>query len=241
MRRCTRRSRRRSAPAGTRGWRPPSNRTRAADRLSEVARHWLRAGPRNARQAWRAARRAAEHAERLNAHDEAAGLLADAVRAQADDPAATDRERYDLWFDRARAAGRAGDDAGSTVALHEAMRLARRLGDVELLGLAAVAPTDGALWVPRAYGTTDAETLGGAAGGARRAGRRRQPATLPGAHRPRRRAAPHAGQPRPARGARRARARGRATARRPGPARPRLPGGDRRELVVGQRLRTARC
>ena len=130
-----------------------------SERLSEVARHWLRSGPRHARQGWQAARRAAEHAERLNAHDEAAGLLADAVRAQADDPAVTDRERYDLRFARARAAARAGDDRAATEALHEALGLARRLEDVELLGRAAVAPTDGALWVPRAYGTTDHATL----------------------------------------------------------------------------------
>ena len=57
------------------------------DRESEVARHWLAAGPGHAGEAWRAASEAARLARRRHAHEQAAELLTAALGAWEADPA----------------------------------------------------------------------------------------------------------------------------------------------------------
>ncbi len=58
----------------------------APGRESEVARHWLAAGPQHAADAWRATRTAAAAARRVFAYDEAATLLRAGVTAIARTP-----------------------------------------------------------------------------------------------------------------------------------------------------------
>ena len=73
-----------------------------AGRESEVARHWLAAGPTSAGRAWRAARTAAAAADSVFAYDEEVTLLADGLAALEADPRATDDERFDLLCALAR-------------------------------------------------------------------------------------------------------------------------------------------
>jgi DNA-binding SARP family transcriptional activator len=114
--------------------------------LAEIARHWLRAGPAHAAQAWPAAMEAADYASGLAAHEEAADLLAAALTAQAADPAATPSDRYDLLLTRATACQRAADNAGQRSATTEAIEIATALGDVERAAAAAIAAAEGGLW-----------------------------------------------------------------------------------------------
>ncbi len=90
-------------PAPTRG--SPRRWTASPGRETEVARHWLGAGPAYADRAWRAALAAAEVARRLHAHDEAGELLTRALEALREDPAATARDRYDLLLRSSRRSG----------------------------------------------------------------------------------------------------------------------------------------
>ena len=83
-------------------------------RETEVARHWLRAGPAHASRAWLAAVGAAALARRLHAHEEAADLLRAALETLPLDPDSTARERYDVLMDLADRAtlGRRLDRSG---------------------------------------------------------------------------------------------------------------------------------
>ena len=74
----------------------------APGRESEVARHWRSAGPQHVGKAWRAARRAAEAARHVFAHDEALELLEWALEVLEQDENATTADRYDLQMDLAR-------------------------------------------------------------------------------------------------------------------------------------------
>jgi DNA-binding SARP family transcriptional activator len=113
--------------------------------LAEIARHWLQAGPAHTAQAWPAAVEAAAYATGLDAHEEAADLLAAALTAQAADPAATPSDRYDLLLTRATACQRAADNAGQRSATTEAIEIATGLGDVERAAAAAIAAAEGGL------------------------------------------------------------------------------------------------
>jgi DNA-binding SARP family transcriptional activator len=119
---------------------------------AEAARHWLAAGPSSAARAWRAAVAAAREARALHGWDEWAGLLGAAVEAQAQDAGVAARERYDLLLERADACRWIADREGLDAALVAAVEIAERLGDVQLVALAAVGPTELFLWHHRAYG-----------------------------------------------------------------------------------------
>ena len=77
-------------------------------------------------------------------------MLAAAVRAQDDDPAASDLERYELALEWADAAVWAADRAAVKAAVGRATALADRLGDVRLLARAAVVPMEGGGLAPAA-------------------------------------------------------------------------------------------
>jgi DNA-binding SARP family transcriptional activator len=133
--------------------------TAGSDRLAETARHWLSAGPRSAGRAWRTASRAAEQAARLFAHEEAAGLLAEALRAVTLDPEATAEDRFELLMRRADACKWSADRPGHGAAQHAAIAVARELGDVGRLARAATDAVDGVVWTPRAFGVVDQVAL----------------------------------------------------------------------------------
>ena len=145
---------------------PPTRRARAHARVAaalhgtpgretEVARHWLSSGPEHAARAWLAAVSAAAVARRLNAYEEAADLLRRALDTMDEDPDSTPRERYDVLMDLATAQRWAGDWAGLVATTEVAIGVARELGDVELLGEAAISTSNGALWHSGVHGTVN--------------------------------------------------------------------------------------
>jgi predicted ATPase len=125
------------------------------ERHSEIAGHWLAAGPAHAARAWRAAVTAAERARQVYAHEEAAALLLAALDAQRADASATPLDRYALLMARADACRWAADRIGVDAALTEAVAEAERAGDVERMARAAVGVAEGALWQIRAYGQVE--------------------------------------------------------------------------------------
>ncbi len=131
----------------------------AGGRATEIAQHWLRAGPAHAGRAWRTAVAAAAYASGLSAHEEAADLLRGAVASQRLDPAAGPGDRYDVLLALARACRAAGDTRAQADAAGQALALAEEAGDVERLAEAAVTASEGALWSNRPEGEIHAPTL----------------------------------------------------------------------------------
>ena len=127
----------------------------AAGHEAELARHWLHAGEAYAAKAWRAAWTAASVARESYAHEQAASLLLEALAAQQHDPSALPPERYAMLMQRAEACRWSADAVGMLDAVHEAIGLARDLGDVRLLARAAMTPSEESIWQPRVYGSTD--------------------------------------------------------------------------------------
>ena len=115
-------------------------------RETERARHWFAAGPTQANRAWRAAADAARFASRLHAHEQAAELLGEGLRAMADDPAADALDRYDLLIALIDAQRWAAQWPSLIETAEQAIAVADELGDVRLLAQAATAPTIGVLW-----------------------------------------------------------------------------------------------
>jgi DNA-binding SARP family transcriptional activator len=121
-------------------------------RETEVARHWLSAGPAHASRAWLAAVGAAALARRLHAYEEAGDLLRSALETLPLDPDSTPRERYDVLMDLAAAQRWAGDWIGLVDSTEEAIRVAEQLDDTELVGRAATGTAIGALWQSGPHG-----------------------------------------------------------------------------------------
>jgi DNA-binding SARP family transcriptional activator/DNA replicative helicase MCM subunit Mcm2 (Cdc46/Mcm family) len=128
-------------------------------RPTEIAGHWLRAGPAHAARAWRTAATAAAYASGLSAHEEATDLLRGAAASQRLDPAAGPDERYEVLLALACACRAAGDGRGQANAAGQAVALAEEAGDVQRLAEAAVAASEGALWSNRPEGEVHAPTL----------------------------------------------------------------------------------
>ncbi|MET0965063.1 MAG: BTAD domain-containing putative transcriptional regulator [Nakamurella sp.] len=126
---------------------------------SEAVRHWLAAGPLHAAKAWRAAAAAAADAVTLRAWEEAAALLAEAIAAAVLDPAASDHDRYELHLRRADACRWTGDHTGLNASLLQAVAAAGRSGDVAAAARAAVGAVEGAVWMPRPYGSVEAPVV----------------------------------------------------------------------------------
>lgn len=118
----------------------------APGRETEEAQHWREAGPAHAGRAWRAAVVAAALVRRLHDHDQAAELLAAAVASQEQDPSVTDRERWEVRMELIDALRWAARLADLVAVAEEAIAIARRLGDPEALGWAAISASHGVLW-----------------------------------------------------------------------------------------------
>ena len=122
---------------------------------TELARHWLAAGPSHAARAWRAAEVAAEVSLASYAHDEATDLLRQALEALEADPTATTRQRARLLVQLATAHRWAGDWAGITETTRAAVTVAEEVDDPELLAEAATVLFAGAYWQNGRYGNRD--------------------------------------------------------------------------------------
>ncbi|SFB72278.1 Transcriptional regulatory protein, C terminal [Nocardioides terrae] len=116
------------------------------ERETEVARHWLAAGPSHASRAWRAAVAAAAGARRLHAYDEAADLLRVALDVMPGDPEATLRDRYDTLMDLVEAYRWAALLPSLVGCAEEAIDVARRMRDPEAVARAATSATQSSLW-----------------------------------------------------------------------------------------------
>lgn len=122
---------------------------------AETARHWLAAGPRHLGDAWPAAQLAARRATEVFAYVEALEMLEHALRAQDADPGSDDYARFELLTDLADVLRRAGRWIELRGVTHEAVEVADELGDVELLTLAGVMTSTGALWQSAAHAEVD--------------------------------------------------------------------------------------
>jgi DNA-binding SARP family transcriptional activator len=132
---------------------------RAAEALSgrpkretEIARHWLAAGPRHLGRAWPAAQAAARSAMTVYAYVEALEMLEYALGAQDDDPASTPVDRFEVLADLADVLRRAGRWLELREVAHEAIEVADEAddgaGDLDLLIRAGAITSTGALWTP---------------------------------------------------------------------------------------------
>jgi DNA-binding SARP family transcriptional activator len=119
---------------------------------TELARHWLAAGPSHADRAWRAAVAAAEQSSRLHAHDRASQLLVAALDRMALDDTATLQDRYDVLLHVIDAYRWTGMWPELTASVERAVAVADEIGDVELLARAAISTNHGALWQSARFG-----------------------------------------------------------------------------------------
>jgi DNA-binding SARP family transcriptional activator len=128
---------------------------RAAEALSgrpkretEVARHWLAAGPRHLARAWPAAQAAARSAMTVYAYVEALEMLEYALGAQDEDPASSPVDRFEVLADLADVLRRAGRWLELREVAHEAIEVAGEANDLDLLIRAGAMTSTGALWTP---------------------------------------------------------------------------------------------
>lgn len=133
---------------------------RVPGRETERARHWLAAGPAYASRAWLAAVSAAVVTRRLHAHDQSADLLCAALDVMGDDPDATDRDHYDVLMQLVDAYRWLGKWNELVHTVEQAIDVAERIGDVELVSRAAISPTLGALWQSGAHGEVHQQVVG---------------------------------------------------------------------------------
>ena len=128
------------------------------ERVAELARHWLAAGPTHVGRAWRAAADAAAQARRTFSWVEAERLVAAAIDAHRRDPLGTTVERIDLLLTRARDCRPNAEWDQVLPCAEEAIALARREDDLPRLAAAAAAATDGRSGCPSS-GTRCRRTL----------------------------------------------------------------------------------
>ena len=128
-------------------------------RETELARHWLAAGPAYANRAWRAGLAAAAAASRVHAHDQAAEQLGNALRAMDDDPAALPLDRYEMLMQLVDAYRWTADWPELVRTVEQAVQVAEQIGDIELVAQAAVSTTIGALWQSARHGGAHPEII----------------------------------------------------------------------------------
>jgi DNA-binding SARP family transcriptional activator len=126
-----------------------------AGREAEIAHHWLAAGPRHRREAWRAAGDAAAAAAAVHAYVEALEMLETALAGQGEDPEATLGERFELLVLLAEVLRRAGRWIELRTVAHDAYEIAIEIGDVDLEALAGILTSTGALWQASESGSVD--------------------------------------------------------------------------------------
>lgn len=129
-------------------------------RETEVARHWLRAGPWYAAQAWRSAVTAAEVARRMHAYDEAAALLRDALSAMADDTGSTAQDRYDVLMLLIDAYRWAAQLPLLVEAVEQAIDVGKELYSPEAVARAAMSTTQSVLWRSAPPGEVNEKVVG---------------------------------------------------------------------------------
>ena len=129
------------------------------ERVAELARHWLAAGPSYAAHAWRAAAAAAEQARRTFSWVEAEQLMAAAIEAHRRDPMGTAEERIDLLLTRARDSRPNSEWNQVLLSAAEAIALARREEDVPRLVAAAAAATDNLVWTSQQWNVVLEDTI----------------------------------------------------------------------------------
>ncbi|MFC7496287.1 MULTISPECIES: BTAD domain-containing putative transcriptional regulator [unclassified Nocardioides] len=117
-------------------------------RETEVARHWLAAGPRHVSKAWPAAQAAARSAMAVFAYVEALEMLEYALSTQDEDPTSTAADRFEVLTDLADVLRRAGRWVELREVAHEAIEVADDAGDLDLLIRAGAMTSTGALWNP---------------------------------------------------------------------------------------------
>ncbi len=127
---------------------------------TEIARHWLAAGPRHLADAWPAAQAAARSATAVFAYVEALEMLEHALRAQDQDQDSDDRARFELLSDLAEVLRRAGRWVELRGVAHEAIELADDLADLDLLARAGTMTSTGALWQTTAHAEVDPVAVG---------------------------------------------------------------------------------
>ncbi|WP_346386544.1 BTAD domain-containing putative transcriptional regulator [Nocardioides sp.] len=127
----------------------------SAGRETEVALHWLAAGPSFASQAWHAAVTAAQVAKGLHAYDEVVELLRAALESLEDDPKATPRDRYDVLMALTEAYRWSALLPDLVGCVEQAIAVGKELGDSEAVARAAIATTKGALWRSAPPGQTN--------------------------------------------------------------------------------------
>jgi DNA-binding SARP family transcriptional activator/tetratricopeptide (TPR) repeat protein len=141
----------------------PSRRARAHARVAEalptgpgheaeLARHWLAAGPSYVDRAWPAAVAAAAQSSRLHDHERASQLLTAALDCLDRDATATARDRYDVLLALIDAHRWTAMWPELVACVEQAVAVARRIGDVELVATAATATNQGSLWQSAPYG-----------------------------------------------------------------------------------------
>ena len=126
---------------------------------TELARHWLAAGPAHAAQAWRAAERAAEVSLASYGHDESADLVRQALEVLDADPTATLHDRWRLLVALAVAHRWGGRWADLTETAGRAVAVATELDDPVLLGEAGTLLFAGAHWQTGRYGEHDDQLI----------------------------------------------------------------------------------
>lgn len=124
-------------------------------REAETAHHWREAGPRHLTEAWRASAEAAETAAAVHAYVEALEQLEHALRLQGDDDGSDPRERWALLDSLAEVLRRSGRWEELRAVAHEAIEVARHLGDVDLLARSGTMTSTGALWQSAPQGLVD--------------------------------------------------------------------------------------
>lgn len=117
-------------------------------RETEVARHWLSAGPRHVARAWPAAQAAARSATAVFAYVEALEMLEYALNAQDEDTTSTAADRFEVLNDLADVLRRAGRWLELREVAHEAIEVAEDAEDIDLLIRAGAMTSTGALWTP---------------------------------------------------------------------------------------------
>ncbi len=129
------------------------------ERVAELARHWLAAGPSYAERAWRAAVDAAAQARRTFSWVEAEQLVAAAIEAHRRDPAGTAQERIDLLLTRARDCRPNFEWDQVLPCAAEAIALARREEDLPRLVAAAAAASDNLVWTSQQWNEVLEDTV----------------------------------------------------------------------------------
>jgi DNA-binding SARP family transcriptional activator len=127
---------------------------------TELARHWLAAGPSYAAQAWRAAAAAARQTAQLHDHQRSAELLEAAVSLLDRDDSATLRDRYDVLLALVDAYRWTAMGPQLVATAEQAIAVAEAIGDVTLLARAAISTTHGVLWQSGSYGEVHGGVIG---------------------------------------------------------------------------------